>query len=45
MECQECCIACEKYSTVKEQKAKCETRKERGRAVRRAIYKTKKNKK
>jgi len=43
MECQKCCLFCEKYSTTKEQKAKCETRKARAKRVRHDIYMHKKN--
>lgn len=39
-ECQKCCLGCEK--TKKEQK-ECEYQKARGRAVRRMVYKAKKN--
>jgi hypothetical protein len=45
MVCHECCITCEKYSTVKEQKAKCETRKARAKRARHALYMLKKNNK
>lgn len=45
LECQECCLSCKKYSTVKEMNAKCETRKARAKRVRHDIYMLKKNKK
>lgn len=40
--CDKYCGSCEIYKTVKEMDAKCETKKERGRAARRAIYRAKK---
>jgi len=42
MECQECCLSCEKYPTAKEQKTKCETRKARASRARHALYMLKK---
>ena len=43
--CRKYCGCCKKYKTVKEQDKKCESKRERGRVIARAIYKTKKGNK
>ena len=40
--CRKYCGCCEKYETTKEQDKQCESKRERGRATARAIYKLKK---